>query len=179
VNQKKKNVTLAARKSRWSSSAGNSVNAKSVVTRLARSACRISCPGVAALVQSAAITDQRSTAEASIRSYQRREATAEQPRKLFAEGELADFLIARWKLALAEVQAARQAGGGDGSAGAFASILGRYHLKSPVLMAECKIIEHGWEEDPAADVGLGRRARPEDCGSHGDSTRGSPTWKPA
>jgi hypothetical protein len=35
-------------------------------------------------------------------------------------------------------------------------------------MAECKIIEHGWEEDPAADVGLRRRARPEDFGSHGD-----------
>lgn len=42
---------------------------------------------------------QRSIAEAGVRSYQR-EATAEQPRKLFSEGELADFLIARWKLAL-------------------------------------------------------------------------------
>ena len=98
--------------------------------------------------------DQRSTAEASIRSYQRREATAEQPRKLFSEGDLADFVIARWKRALAEVQAARQAGGGDGSAGTFASILGRYHLKSPVLLTDFEIIEHGWVEQVPSEEDL-------------------------
>ena len=97
-----------------------------------------------------------------------RQATAGRPHKLFSEGDLTDFLIDRWKLALAEVQAARQAGSGDGSAGTFASILGRYQLKSPGLLTDFKVIEHGWVEQVPSDEDLCAPVRSEDFGSHGD-----------
>lgn len=111
---------------------------------------------------------QRSTAEASIRSNQRREAWAERPRKLFSAGDLADFLIDRWKLFLAEIQAARLAGGGGGSALVFASILARYHLKTPTLLTDFKIIEHGWREQASSEEDLRAPVRSENFGGHGD-----------
>lgn len=66
-HREKKHVTVAERRSRWSSSAGSSANANSAVTQYVRSVCRtISCPEVAALVQSVATTGQPFTVKANI-----------------------------------------------------------------------------------------------------------------
>lgn len=97
-----------------------------------------------------------------------RQATAGWPHKLFSEGNLTDFLIDRWKLTLAEVQDARQAACGDGSAVTIAGILGRHHLISPVLQTDFEIIEHGWLEQDSPDEKQCAPLRPEDFVSHGD-----------
>ena len=97
-----------------------------------------------------------------------RHAPAGWAHKLFFEGDLADYLVARWKLFLAEIQAARLAGGGGGSALVFASILARYHLKTPTLLTDFKIIEHGWREQASSEKNLRAPVRSENFGDHGD-----------
>ena len=63
-------MTVAERRSRWSSSAGSSANAKSAITQYVRSVCRtVSCLEVAAPVHNVAITGQRFAARASIEGY--------------------------------------------------------------------------------------------------------------
>ena len=97
-----------------------------------------------------------------------RHTTGEWPRKLFSEGDLADFLIARWKLALTEVQAARLAGGAGGSPEALERILDRYNLRATSLLADFRIVEHGSQQDRPRNAALSVPASPGDFASYGE-----------
>lgn len=94
--------------------------------------------------------------------------TAGQSPKLFSEGDLANFLIERWKLASAELQAARTAGPENESKSNFTVIVDRHRLITPSLLTDFEIIEHGWRDATPTDQALPRPATPENFASHGD-----------
>ncbi|MEI7728106.1 MAG: hypothetical protein WCO56_00930 [Verrucomicrobiota bacterium] len=90
------------------------------------------------------------------------------PHELFSEGDLADFLLDRWKLASAELHAARLAGTTNKEKLNDTAIIDRYRLATPSLLTGFKIIKHGWEETPSADLAPSRPGPQEDFDSHED-----------
>ena len=83
-----------------------------------------------------------------------RHANDKWPHRLFSEAGLAEFLIARFKRALAEVQASRLAGGGGGSPEALEGILERYYLRTPSLRTDFRIVEHCRKQAPVINPSL-------------------------
>lgn len=90
------------------------------------------------------------------------------PHQLFSEGELSVFLADRLECFRGEMEAIKRVSGRTEIHG----ILERYRLKTPVLLADSKILEHGHVDVPPTpeqiDADLHVKVRSEDFASHGD-----------